>query len=107
MSTTVIHINQSTRSDDEVYIGRAGKGQPGLFGNPVVIGKPCVVCNEVHSNRGSTLPCYEEYLLSRLAVDQQFAKKFSELKNKTLVCFCKPQFCHGDIMAKVLDREQL
>jgi hypothetical protein len=24
-----------------------------------------------------------------------------ELKNKTLVCFCKPKACHGDILAEL------
>lgn len=103
MSTKVIHIRDSMKTDEEVYIGRAGKGNSGPFGNPVVIGKSCPICNLVHNDRGATLPCYEEYLLSRLATDAQFAEAFWKLKGKTLVCFCKPHLCHGDVMAKILD----
>lgn len=103
MATEVIHIRQSSKSPNEVYIGRPGKGQSGLFGNPVVIGQSCPICKEVHGDRGATLPCYEQYLLNRLANDTSFAEAFWKLKNKTLVCFCSPLPCHGNVMAKVLD----
>jgi hypothetical protein len=105
MTTKVIHIRDSTKAEDEVYIGRAGKGHAGQYGNPVVIGKICPICNLAHHDRGATLPCYEEYLLGRLAADEKFAETFWKLKGKTLVCFCKPNPCHGDIMAKILDKQ--
>lgn len=101
--TNVIHIKNSTGSTEEVYIGRPGKGQKGLFGNPVIIGKQCYYCHETHSSGGDTLECYEKYLLDRLDKDEVFAEAFWQLKDKILVCFCKPNPCHGDIIKKILD----
>ena len=45
----------------DVYIGRPGKGEVGYFGNPIVVGKECPICGEIHQ-RGETLKCYEKYL---------------------------------------------
>ena len=60
----------------DVYCGRGkGKfndpiectpGDYGWLGNPVSIGKQCPMCNHIHSDNGSTLPCYKQYLLRRL-----------------------------------------
>lgn len=85
----------------EVYIGRAGKGQDGYFGNPVRIGYKCPVCSSVHSSGGDTLPCYEKYLRDRLFHDETFRLSVKNLLGKVLGCFCKPKPCHGDILIKV------
>ncbi len=86
----------------DVYIGRPGKQQDGYFGNPVAIGKSCPVCESVHTDGESTLPCYEQYLKSRLEADSDFKKRVKNLQNKTLGCFCKPKPCHGDILIKYI-----
>jgi hypothetical protein len=88
---------------DYVYIGRPGKGKPGPWGNPVAIGQECPVCNQVHRDAGSTLPCYRRYLDRRLRINPRFEARFRALKGKKLVCFCKPGPCHGDVMAEFLD----
>lgn len=87
-----------------VYIGRAGKGLSGYFGNPIVVNLKCPICHAVHHEGGSTLICYERYLLNRLTSDLEFNKRFwTELKDKIQVCFCKPKPCHGDVNAKYLN----
>lgn len=105
--TRVISIRQAPtdwqNNNQYVYIGRAGKGMNGTFGNPIVIGKVCMICGDVHSTGGSTLPCYKEYLLTRMATDEAFATAVKSLKGKTLVCFCKPAPCHGDVIASILN----
>ena len=78
----------------DVYIGRAGRGQDGYFGNPFPLGK---------QPRGATIERYREYFLNRLRTDEQFARRIRELKGKTLGCFCKPHPCHGDVIAQYLD----
>ena len=111
MTTSVIHIRDSKKSTDEHYIGRAGKYAPqAIFGNPIVKGQRCRVCGRTHLDGGSTLPCYEIYLRSRLSTDDSFAKRFWALKGGHLVCFCRPKdgfgdktICHGQIMARYLD----
>ena len=85
-----------------VYIGRAGKGMDGYWGNPVKINEECPICRGTHKDRGSTLPCYETYLRQRLEGSMAFRMSFMALdKNEVLGCFCAPDACHGDIMVKV------
>jgi hypothetical protein len=91
--TKVINIKHKKDTKNEVYIGR---GSP--FGNPVVIGKMCPICNTVHKDRGSTLDCYKIWLSEALN-DCNFKEQVKDLYGKTLVCFCKPLPCHGDILA--------
>ena len=79
----------------DVYIGRAGKGQSGYFGNPFRL--------EAGQPRGATIEKYREYFYNRLAVDPEFKRRIHELRGKTLGCFCAPQACHGDVIAEYLN----
>ncbi len=90
----------------DVYVGRAGHGHDGYFGNPhrLAKGEP----------RGETLDRYQEYLLERLEDDEEFARRFDELRGKTLGCFCVSQpwkpgdrgdlICHAQVMALQLEK---
>lgn len=90
-----------------VYIGRAGQGQEGPFGNPVKLNTRCCVCGNIHDDRGSTLPCYEQHLRARLESSSAFRRQFLSLdSNDVLGCFCKPDACHGDVMVKVWEELQ-
>lgn len=100
----------------DVYIGRAGKGQKGTFGNPVAIGKECPVCNKKHMDAGSTLPCYKTYLDRRIKSDQLFDEELWALVHKAnenygsldLGCFCVDKNyqgpCHGNVLAEELTK---
>ena len=59
----------------DVYIGR-----PSKWGNPFVIG--------THGDRDEVCERFKNEILPKLNV--------SSLRGKHLVCFCKPQRCHGD-----------
>ena len=76
-----------------VYIGRGS-----AFGNPYKVGAKCPRCGQLHKDGGSTLPCFSDYFEGKLK-DREFAKKCIALYGKTLVCFCKPKPCHGDIIS--------
>lgn len=91
------------RESYDVYIGRAGKGKDGYFGNPIARGKKCEYCGEMHNDAGSTLDCYREYFLRRVRTDKWFRERILDLKGKTLGCFCKPNPCHGDIISTWVD----
>lgn len=91
-STKVVNIR---REQYDVYIGRAGHGQDGYFGNPVRL-KP-------GEARGTTLEKYKTYFYNRLVADPEFKRRIHGLKGKILGCFCKPQSCHGDIIKEYLD----
>ncbi len=100
MTTTVVNLRASTF---DVYIGRAGKGYAGAFGNPSRIGFKCDQCGEVHHTAGDTIPCFRLYFYQRLKVDPEFKSKVHSLNGKTLGCFCKPGPCHGDIISEYLN----
>jgi len=92
MTTKVVNLRVS---DYDVYIGRAGRGQDGYFGNPFPL--------QNGESRGATIERYRKYFYNRLKTDPEFFRRVHELKGKTLGCFCKPHACHGDVIAEYLN----
>lgn len=92
--TRVVNIRSSQY---DIYIGRAGRGQDGYFGNPFKL-----VCDTPES-RIIILNKYKEYFDCKIANDPIFKDKIHQLKGKVLGCFCKPYACHGDIIANYLN----
>ena len=90
--TRVVNIREE---DYDVYIGRAGRGMDGYFGNPFRLG--------AGMPRGATLEKYREYFYRRIHADPEFKRRVEGLQGKTLGCFCKPHPCHGDIIKEYLD----
>lgn len=90
--TRVVNIRKETC---DVFIGRAGYGKDGYFGNPFRL--------EATMAKGSTLGRYRKYFYHRLSTDKEFRKRIGNLQGKTLGCFCKPDPCHGDIIKEYLD----
>lgn len=90
--TQVVNIRQSSY---DVYIGRAGKGLDGYFGNPFRL--------DPTAKKGSTLEEYKAYFYNRFETDPLFKKNIQALKGLHLGCFCKPNPCHGDIIKEYLD----
>lgn len=81
--------------DNGVYIGRAGKGNDGYFGNPFPM--------RSEAERADVIRKYRAYFAERVAKDPVFKARVQELKGKTLLCFCAPHACHGDVIAEYLD----
>jgi hypothetical protein len=48
----------------DVYIGRAGKGQDGFFGNPFIL--------EKEEDRNIVIESYRDYFYRRIADDKEF-----------------------------------
>lgn len=64
--------------------------RPGEWGNPFVIGRD--------GTRGQCIAKYRALVLQ----DERVMKLIrSELKDKRLVCCCKPKACHGDVLAEI------
>ena len=95
MRTTVVNIRKGAAYD--VYIGRAGHGEDGYFGNPF----PLTV--DTPTFRALVLERYRDYFHQRLASDSEFKRRILELKGKRLGCFCLPKRCHGEIIAEYLE----
>lgn len=96
--TTVVNLR---REAYDVYIGRAGHGKDGYFGNPHPVGF-CKICNTTHK-RGEAVTAFEADFYERTRTDSEYQERVRALKGKTLGCFCKPKSCHGDVIAEYLD----
>ena len=83
---------------DAVYIGRMNprRGLPASpFANPFRIGRD--------GPRGAVIEKYRVYFWQR---PELIARARSELRGKTLACWCAPLPCHGDILLAVANREE-
>ncbi len=94
MRATVVNIIYDVC---DVYIGRSKIPDVGYFGNPYHIG--------ADGTREEVLAKYLEYFIKRNKTDEEFHKRILDLAGKRLGCFCKPEACHGDIIARYLDFE--
>lgn len=86
MSTVIINKHRTSVPEGSVHIGR-----PSKWGNPFRIG--------VHGSRKQVIEKYRSYILSQ----PQLMASLHELRGKTLVCYCKPQPCHGDILVELVN----
>lgn len=87
MKTKVVNRN---REPYDVYIGR-----PSKWGNPYSHKDDTLAEFKVRDRR-EAIEKYEQYLLN----NPELMADLHELKGKVLGCWCKPQSCHGDILAK-------
>lgn len=82
-------VNKHTSTGD-VYIGRGSK-----WGNPFRIG--------VDGNRDEVCDKYIAYIWTE---GSDLLQQLPELYDKKLICFCKPQRCHGDYLAQLANELQ-
>jgi len=73
-------------SEYDVRIDRRSK-----WGNPFVLGKD--------GTREEVVAKYETYLPNRL----DLMAALPELRGKRLGCWCKPEACHGDVLARLAE----
>jgi hypothetical protein len=77
----------------DVYVGRAGQGQDGYFGNPFSVAQYGL----------RALPLFRRYFLQRLEVDKDYREAVLGLRGKVLGCpgaTCGSGPCHAKIMAE-------
>ena len=87
MTPRVVHCK---KEEFDVYVGRGSK-----WGNPYSH-KEGTLAEHVVGSRSEAIQKFEEYLLS----NEELMESLSELKGKTLGCWCKPKSCHGDILLR-------
>lgn len=105
--TTIGHFRDFTDASDQVYVGRRRLGHDGYFGSPVVRGKRCPECGQVHYGNGRTLPCFRAMATRRLARDAVYARRVAGLDGKHLFCFCWPEFpCHAEVLIELIPLAQ-
>ncbi len=83
-TTRVVHCK---KEPFDIYIGR-----PSKWGNPFRIGKD--------GSREDVIRKYRDWILVNSNLMAQLPL---ELKGKTLGCWCKPNACHGDVLAELAD----
>jgi Domain of unknown function (DUF4326) len=83
--TRVVHCKKESY---DVYIGR-----PSKWGNPFKIGRD--------GSRQEVIRKYKEMIIVNTELIKQIPL---ELKGKTLGCWCKPDTCHGDVLAELADK---
>jgi hypothetical protein len=107
MGTKVVNVRKDAH---EVYIGRAGHGQDGYFGNPFKMPPPFPF------KAADVLLMFQHYFLGRVEMDPEFRRRVLGLKGKTLGCFCAPKggvtaedrpfCCHGQVIAEWVDAQE-
>jgi len=95
----VVNIHKETY---DIYMGRAGHGQDGTFGNPFS-----------QYNREKNIVMFKTYFYDRLEKDLIYKEKIHNLKTEAdkrepeelkLGCFCFPKSCHVDIIIEYLQK---
>lgn len=74
------------RAAHDVYIGR-----PSKWGNPFEIGRD--------GTREEVIARYHEWILEQ----PQLMAALPELRGKVLGCWCHPNACHGDVLARLAE----
>ena len=88
--TRVVHFKKQSY---DIYIGR-----PSKWGNPFSH-KEGTLAEFKTDSRKEAVEKFEQYLIN----NKDLMKDLPSLKGKVLGCWCKPQLCHGDILAKYAD----
>jgi ribA/ribD-fused uncharacterized protein len=97
----VVRWNNLTKAEqaDAVYIGRAGKGKTGKFGNLYEVGKP-----PDNFTVEEAVELYRKDLWEKIKSDPDYAKDIYALKGKKLAC-PGPEAddaCHGQVIVKAI-----
>lgn len=84
-------VNKDRGDEFDVYIGR---GTP--WGNPFAIGDNGL-------DRAGAIAQFREYFEKKFVDDKEGNKAILSLRGKVLGCHCKPNLCHGDVIAEYLN----
>jgi hypothetical protein len=90
--TRVVHCK---REPYDIYIGR-----PGPWGNPFSHQEGTLAKFKV-ATRDAAVARYEEWLQHQ----PELLARLPQLQGKVLGCWCKPQACHGDVLARLADAQ--
>lgn len=97
----VVHCK---KEDYDVYIGRGRcprTGERGRWGNPFRIGRD--------GDRKEVIAKYRLWLCKEIEAERIDLAELASLHGKVLGCWCAPEPCHGEVLARAAKRasEQL
>ncbi len=96
VNATVHNIRKEAMTEDDVYIGRAGQGKDGYFGNPYH--------RRLGMTKADSLRAFFVYATNRIHRDPQYREAVAGLHGKRIFCFCSPERCHGHILSFLAQR---
>lgn len=103
-AATVVNIKLG--QDYDVYVGRAGQGQSGTFGNPY----KSWTLGGGHEGTREAIRRFGHLFKAQLEGDEVFAAQVEALRGKRLGCFCRPAegfrgqlLCHAQVIAGYLN----
>ena len=109
-ATTVAHIGRVPtwwKTDNNfVYIGRQKRGMH--YGNPFSAKSTSLAGVKVET-REDSIESFRRWILGEAHQDIEPERRkwilanLMPLRGRTLVCFCHPQACHGDVLAWLAD----
>lgn len=88
-------VNKKNTDNYDVYIGR---GSP--WGNPFPMRQG------EGPTREEVIEEYRKYFYKKISEDEAFKNGILAMKGLRLACFCKPEPCHGDVIADFLDSKE-
>lgn len=102
---SVVNVRTAERSADNYYIGR-----PSTLGNPFVIG--------VDGSRDEVVAQYERWLRHHMRAatptGDNVRTELRRIKARCeqgfpvkLGCFCAPAACHGDVIKRIIESEEI
>lgn len=97
MSGRVVNLHKETLGD-AVYVGRASPRRglaESAFANPYRV--------DVDGTREVVIDKYRSWLLDR----RELLQRLHELRGRRLACWCKPAACHGDVLAELVDADEV
>jgi len=92
MKTKVVHCKKVVY---DIYIGR-----PSKWGNPFSH-LPGTLAKFICKDRQEAVASFRKWITC--GEGQHLLNDLHQLKGKTLGCWCKPQSCHGDVLAELAD----
>lgn len=98
--TAVVNIKahpEAKLDPDYVYIGRGSR-----WGNKFSH-LPNTKATHIVGSREEAVQAYKIDLWAKIKSGEVSQFDLAELKGKTLGCYCKPQACHGDVLAAAAD----
>lgn len=99
MCNVIHHRNRSKIfPSNEVYIGR-----PSKWGNPFTHLKSTTLAKYHVNSRDEAVEAYRKWITE--GEGQHLLNDLHELVGKTLVCWCKPLACHGDVLIELVNQK--
>jgi len=88
------HAVHCKKEPFDVYIGR-----PSKWGNPFSHKPHGTLAAFIVFSREEAVEAYRAWIVQQPAL----MTALPELQGKTLGCWCKPQSCHGDVLAELVN----